>query len=359
MLRHATRLLSSGRGGAEGLARRLGPAPWAASKRVFASASAEAAVDEEDDILPPLKAKGINLRGRPLYLDMQATTPVDPRVLDSMLPFLVDQYGNPHSRTHLYGWESEDATEVARAEVAALIGANPKEIIFTSGATESNNMAIKGVANFYREKKKHVITTQTDHKCVLDSCRQLQQAGFDVTYLPVKPDGLVDLAELEAAIREDTVVVSVMAVNNEIGVVQPMADIGAICRKHKVFFHTDAAQAAGKIKLDVNAMNIDLMSISGHKLYGPKGVGALYVRRRPRVRMEPIINGGGQERGLRSGTVPTPLVVGLGKACTVAAEEMASDTAHVTRLAARLEDGIRKELSDVVLNGSREHRTRP
>jgi cysteine desulfurase len=261
---------------------------------------------------------------RPIYLDMQATTPVDPRVLDAMLPYSVGQYGNPHSRTHAYGWETEKAVETARAHVAALIGADPKEIIFTSGATESNNMSIKGVARFFGRsgKKKHIITTQTEHKCVLDSCRHLQDEGFEVTYLNVGSGGLIDMEELKAAIKPETALVSIMAVNNEIGVIQPIAEIGKLCREKKVFFHTDAAQAVGKIPIDVNAMNIDLMSISAHKIYGPNGMGACYVRRRPRVRLDPIISGGGQERGLRSGTLATQLVVGLGEACRIAKQEM-------------------------------------
>lgn len=261
---------------------------------------------------------------RPIYLDMQATTPVDPRVLDAMLPLYVGVYGNPHSRTHAYGWESEKAVEDARAHVASLIGADPKEIIFTSGATESNNMSIKGVARFFGRsgKKKHIITTQTEHKCVLDSCRHLQDEGFEVTYLPVQNSGLVDLKELEAAMRPETALVSIMTVNNEIGVIQPVEEIGKMCRERKIFFHTDAAQAVGKIPMDVNAMNIDLMSISGHKIYGPKGIGACYVRRRPRVRLDPIISGGGQERGLRSGTLAPPLIVGFGEACRIAKQEI-------------------------------------
>jgi len=289
--------------------------------------------------------------GRPLYLDVQATTQVDPRVLDAMMPFLTEQFGNPHSRTHAFGWESEAAVERARSQVASLVNANPKEIFFTSGATESNNMAVKGVARFYRAKKKHVITTQTDHKCVLDSCRQLEQDGFDVTYLPVKANGLIDLDELASAIRDDTALVSVMAVNNEIGVIQPLKAIGELCRSKKVFFHTDAAQAIGKIPIDVDDMKIDLMSISGHKVYGPKGVGAIYVRRRPRVRVEALINGGGQERGLRSGTLPTPLCVGLGVACEVAGEEMHRDHAHVKELSERLKQGILSRLDGVEING--------
>lgn len=261
---------------------------------------------------------------RPIYLDMQATTPMDPRVLDAMLPYYTGLYGNPHSRTHAYGWETDTAVERARGDIAALIGADPKEIIFTSGATESNNMSIKGVARFFGRsgKKKHLITSQTEHKCVLDSCRHLQDEGFDITYLPVQSNGLISMEELEAAIRPDTALVSIMAVNNEIGVIQPLAEIGKLCRSKKVFFHTDAAQAVGKIPLDVNEMQIDLMSISAHKLYGPNGIGACYVRRRPRVRLDPIITGGGQERGLRSGTLAPALVVGFGEACKIAKQDM-------------------------------------
>lgn len=261
---------------------------------------------------------------RPIYLDMQATTPTDPRVLDAMLPFFTGLYGNPHSRTHAYGWETEKATEQAREHVANLIGADAKEIIFTSGATESNNMSIKGVARFFGRsgKKKHIITSQTEHKCVLDSCRHLQEEGFEVTYLPVQSNGLIDMNHLKAAIRPDTALVSIMTVNNEIGVIQPMEEIGKLCRSNKVFFHTDAAQAVGKLPIDVNKWNVDLMSISAHKIYGPKGMGACYVRRRPRVRIDPMISGGGQERGLRSGTLAPPLVVGFGEACRIAKEEM-------------------------------------
>ncbi|XP_018541923.1 cysteine desulfurase, mitochondrial [Lates calcarifer] len=293
---------------------------------------------------------------RPLYMDFQATTPMDPRVLDAMLPYQVNYYGNPHSRTHAYGWESETAMETARKQVADLIGGDPREIIFTSGATESNNMAIKGVARFYQAKKRHVITTQTEHKCVLDSCRILESEGFDVTYLPVQKNGLVDLELLEASIRPDTSLVSVMTVNNEIGVKQPIEEIGRICRSKGVFFHTDAAQAAGKIPIDVSNCKIDLMSISAHKIYGPKGVGALYVRRRPRVRLEPLQNGGGQERGLRSGTVPTPLAVGLGAACSIAQQEMEYDHQRVSMLANRLVHKILSEIPDVIMNGDPEQR---
>ncbi|KZS89990.1 cysteine desulfurase [Sistotremastrum niveocremeum HHB9708] len=303
------------------------------------------------DVQPQAKNSS-DLKARPIYLDMQATTPLDPRVLDAMLPYYTDMYGNPHSRTHAYGWEAEKAVDEARQYVADLIGADQKDIVFTSGATESNNMAIKGVARFHKEKKRHIITTQTEHKCVLDSCRKLSEEGFDVTYLPVQPNGVISLHELEAAIRPDTCLVSIMAVNNETGVIQPLKEIGAIVRKHRgVYFHTDAAQAVGKINIDVDAMNIDLMSISGHKIYGPKGVGAAYVRRRPRVRLEPIINGGGQERGLRSGTLPSTLVIGLGEACRIAKHEMARDHAHVSALADRLIKGISAKVDHVVRNG--------
>jgi cysteine desulfurase len=246
--------------------------------------------------------------------------------------------------------------ESSRAAVAQIIGAETKEIIFTSGATESNNAAIKGVAHFYKQKKNHIITTQTEHKCVLDSCRSLQQEGFDVTYLPVQKDGLIDMEALKAAIRPDTGLVSVMFINNEIGVVQPIEEIGKLCRSKGIFFHTDAAQAVGKVPIDVNKMNIDLLSISGHKIYGPKGVGALYVRRRPRVRLAPILSGGGQERGFRSGTLPTPLIVGLGRACELASVEMAEDRAHIEKLSRRLYDGITQKIEKVVLNGHPEHR---
>lgn len=275
----------------------------------------------------------------------------DPRVLDAMLPYLTSYYGNPHSRTHAYGWESEGAMEKARAQVAELIGADPREVIFTSGATESNNISVKGVARFYGEKKRHVITTQTEHKCVLDSCRALEGEGFRVTYLPVGKNGIISMEELEKAITPDTSLVSVMTVNNEIGVKQPVAEIGALCRSKGIFFHTDAAQAVGKIPIDVNAMKIDLMSISGHKVYGPKGVGAIYVRRRPRVRIEAIQSGGGQERGIRSGTVPTPLAVGLGAACEIASREMEYDHKWVTFLSDRLHSKITSALPQVIRNG--------
>lgn len=292
----------------------------------------------------------------PIYMDYQATTPMDPRVLDKMLPFFGTMFGNPHSRSHAYGWEAEEAVEQAREEVASLIHANPKEIVFTSGATESNNLAIKGVAHFYRDQKNHIITVVTEHKCVLDTCRHLEQEGFTVTYLPVQKNGIIDLNALRAAITDKTLLVSVMAVNNEIGVIQPLAEIGKLCRENGVFFHTDAAQAFGKIPLDVEAMNIDLMSISAHKIYGPKGIGALYVRRRPRVRLDPLINGGGQERGMRSGTLSPALCVGLGEAARIAKEEMGRDLEHVRRLSEKFLKAVLDGVPHVFLNGDREQR---
>ncbi|GMI32101.1 hypothetical protein TeGR_g4818 [Tetraparma gracilis] len=296
--------------------------------------------------------QGEALAGKPAYLDAQATTPLDPRVLDHMLPHLLTGYGNPHSRTHEYGWDSEKAVELARGQVGRLIGADAKEVTFTSGATESNNMAIKGVARFYKKRKDHIITTQTEHKCVLDSCRVLEQEGFKVTYLPVQEQtGLVDLEELEAALTPQTSLVSVMAVNNEIGTIQPLKEIGALCRANKTFFHTDAAQMIGKVELDVHDLNIDLMSMSSHKVYGPKGVGALYVRRRPRVRLEAQMSGGGQERGLRSGTLPHPIIAGFGAACELAGQELAHDHEHISRLANKLKTEIHARIPQVVVNG--------
>jgi cysteine desulfurase len=292
----------------------------------------------------------------PIYLDYQATTPMDPRVLQKMLPYFTEKFGNPHSRSHAYGWEAEAASDLAREQVASVIGASEKEIIFTSGATEANNIAIKGVARFYRDKKNHIITPVTEHKCVLDSCRHLEQEGFEVTYLPVKANGLIDLDALRAAIRENTLLVSVMAVNNEIGVIQPLAEIGKLCREKGIFFHCDAAQGFGKIPLDVEAMNIDLMSISAHKIYGPKGIGALYVRRRPRVRLEPLFSGGGQERGMRSGTLATPLVVGFGEAAAIAKVEMSKDAEHARRLYNKFMTELLEGIPEVHLNGDREQR---
>ncbi|ETW10308.1 cysteine desulfurase, mitochondrial [Aphanomyces invadans] len=305
---------------------------------------------------PGFSIKGQNTEGRAAYLDVQATSPLDPRVLDKMMPHLTHSYGNPHSRTHSYGWDADKAVEHARGQVADLIGADAKEIMFTSGATESNNTIIKGIGRFYKSKKKHVITTQIEHKCVLDSCRALEGEGFEVTYLPVQTNGLIDIDAFKAAIRPDTVLASVIAVNNEIGVLQPLAELGRICREHKVFFHTDAAQMAGKLPIDVDAMNIDAMSISGHKVYGPKGIGAMYIRRRPRVRLEPILSGGGQERGLRSGTLPHPLCVGLGEACALAQREMENDHKWVQHLAERLQKGIHDAIPHVILNGDKEQR---
>lgn len=292
----------------------------------------------------------------PIYLDYQATTPVDPRVLDVMLPYFTEKFGNPHSRSHSYGWEAEEAVEQGRNHIADLIGASPKEVIFTSGATESNNLALKGVGHFYKDQKDHIITVTTEHKCVLDSCRQLEREGFKVTYLPVQQNGLLDLQQLKDAITDKTAIVSVMAINNEIGVIQPLAEIGAICRERGVFFHCDAAQAFGKIPLDVNAMNIDLMSISGHKIYGPKGIGAMFVRRRPRVRLQALISGGGQERGMRSGTLPTPLIAGLGECARIAMTEMGKDAEHVRRLSDRFMTSVMDNIPDVYLNGDREKR---
>lgn len=291
---------------------------------------------------------------RPIYLDYQSTTPCDPRVLEVMLPYFSEEFGNPHSRSHAYGWSAEEAVEKARAQVAHILNANPKEIIFTSGATESNNMALKGVAHFYKDQKDHIITCATEHKCVLDSCRHLEQEGFKVTYLPVETNGIINLDALRTAITERTVLVSIMAVNNEIGVIQPLKEIGKICRERGVFFHTDAAQAVGKIPLDVEAMNIDLLSLSGHKIYGPKGVGALFVRRKPRVRLTALINGGGQERGMRSGTLSPPLCVGLGKACELAEQEMASEFVRLKALRDRFHKRICEELEEVYLNGDLE-----
>ncbi len=297
-----------------------------------------------------------NAPRRPVYLDYQATTPMDPRVLEAMMPYFTEKFGNPHSRNHEYGWEAEEGVEKARQQIADLIGGDEREIVFTSGATESNNLAIGGVARFYKDQRDHIVTLVTEHKCVLDTCRHLEQEGFKVTYLPVQQNGLVDLAALEAAITERTAIVSVMAANNEIGVIQPLAEIGALCRKKGAFFHTDCAQAFGKIPLDVEAMKIDLMSISGHKIYGPKGIGALFVRRRPRVRLQAMIHGGGQERGMRSGTLPTPLCVGLGKAAELAKNEMAAEAARMKVLRDRFMATINAKLPEVFLNGDLENR---
>jgi len=294
-------------------------------------------------------------QNNPLYLDYQATTPTDPRVVEAMEPYWTAKFGNPHSRNHHFGWEAEDAVEIARGHMASLINANAKEVIFTSGATESNNLAIKGAAKFYGDKKNHIITCVTEHKCVLETCRALQQDGFDVTYLPVQENGLIDLDVLRAAITEKTLLVSIMAVNNEIGVIQPLKEIGQMCRENKVLFHTDAAQAVGKIPLDVEDMNIDMMSVSGHKFYGPMGIGALFVRRKPRVRLVPLIHGGGQERGMRSGTLPTPLVVGFGKACELASKEMAAEAERLRGFQAKLFEGLKERIPEIYLNGDIDH----
>ena len=298
----------------------------------------------------------VGAKGRPVYLDYQATTPLDPRVVEAMAPFFNEKFGNPHSRNHFYGWEAEEAVEKAREQIAALIGATTREIVFTSGATESNNLAIKGIARFHRENKNHVVTCVTEHKCVLESCAALERDGFKVTYLPVQANGLIDLDRLGDAITGDTVCVSIMAVNNEIGVIQPLADIGAICREKGVFFHTDGAQAFGKVPLDVEEMTIDLMSISGHKAYAPMGIGVLYVRRRPRVRLETMIDGGGQEQGMRSGTLAAPLCVGLGKASEIAARDMDEEAARLKAFRDRFLGVIMSRLPDVTVNGDLDHR---
>jgi len=293
----------------------------------------------------------------PIYLDYQATTPVDRRVLDEMLPWFTEKFGNPHSTTHAYGREAAEAVERARAEVASLIGAEPREIVFTSGATESNNLAIKGAARFHRALgRDHIVALATEHKCVLESVRAMEREGCRVSVLPVAADGLVDLGALAAAIDERTAIVSVMAANNEIGVLQPVAEIGALCRARGALFHSDAAQAVGKVPVDVEAMQIDLLSISAHKIYGPKGIGALYVRRRPRARLEPLFDGGGQERGLRSGTLPAPLCVGFGAAARLAEAEMAAEAERLLALRRRFLAGIRARLPEARLNGDEERR---
>lgn len=286
-----------------------------------------------------------------VYLDYQATTPCDPRVLETMLPYFTEDFGNPHSSSHVFGWRARDAVEQARENVAKVINADTKEIVFTSGATESNNLAIQGIAQFYKNKKNHIITCATEHKCVLDSCRHLEAQGFEITYVPVKDSGIIDLDTLKRSIKDSTILVSVMAVNNEIGVIQPIKEIGKICRERGVFFHTDAAQAIGKIEIDVKDMCIDLLSISGHKIYGPKGIGALYVGRHPRVRLQALIHGGGQERGMRSGTLPTPLCVGLGRACELAKQEMAEESKRIQKLRDTLYTGITSQIDEVYVNG--------
>ncbi|ANN77411.1 IscS subfamily cysteine desulfurase [Bordetella flabilis] len=292
---------------------------------------------------------------RPIYLDYSATTPVDPRVVEKMVPWLYENFGNPASRSHAIGWEAEDAVERAREEVAKLVNADPREIIWTSGATESDNLAIKGAANFYAERGKHVITVKTEHKAVLDTTRELERQGFEVTYLDVQENGLLDLDVFKAALRPDTVLVSVMMVNNEIGVIQDIAALGEICRERNIIFHVDAAQATGKVEIDLQKLKVDLMSFSAHKTYGPKGIGALYVRRKPRVRIEAQMHGGGHERGFRSGTLPTHQIVGMGEAFRLAREEMGTENERIRMLRDRLWAGL-SEIEEVYLNGDMERR---
>jgi cysteine desulfurase len=293
----------------------------------------------------------------PVYMDNHATTPVDPRVLDAMLPFFTVKFGNAASRNHAYGWAAEEAVENARGQIAGLINATPKEIIFTSGATESDNLAIKGIAEMFREKGNHIITQVIEHKAVLDTCKRLEKDGYEVTYLPVEKDGRVNLDDLRKAITPKTILISIMYANNEIGVLNPIAEIGKIAKERGVFFHVDGVQAVGKIPVDVQRDNIDLLAISAHKMYGPKGVGALYVRRRnPRVQLSAIIDGGGHERGMRSGTLNVPGIVGLGEACAICKEEMPAESARLRRLRDRLKDGLFARLDEVYINGSMEHR---
>ncbi|CAG4898749.1 IscS subfamily cysteine desulfurase [Paraburkholderia saeva] len=291
----------------------------------------------------------------PIYMDYSATTPVDPRVVDKMIPYLREQFGNPASRSHSYGWDAERAVEEARENVAALVNADPREIIWTSGATESDNLAIKGAAHFYKSKGKHIITVKTEHKAVLDTCRELEREGFEVTYLNVKDDGLIDLDVFKAALRPDTILVSVMSVNNEIGVVQDIETLGEICREKGIIFHVDAAQATGKIAIDLQKLKVDLMSFSAHKTYGPKGIGALYVRRKPRIRIEAQMHGGGHERGMRSGTLATHQIVGMGEAFRIAREEMATENERIRMLRDRLLRGL-SEIEETYVNGDMEKR---
>jgi len=288
----------------------------------------------------------------PIYFDYSATTPVDKRVAEKMMQYMTTDgfYGNPASRSHKFGWQAEEAVDIARNQIAELINADPREIVFTSGATESDNLAIKGAAKFYSKKGKHIITCKTEHKAVLDTCRELERQGFEVTYLDPEDNGLIDFKKLEAAMRDDTVLVSIMHVNNEIGVIQDIAEIGEMCRARKIVFHVDAAQSAGKIDIDMETLKVDLMSISAHKMYGPKGIGALYVRRKPRIRLEAQMHGGGHERGMRSGTLPTHQIVGMGEACRLAKEEMAQDLVHVTKMRDRLWQGV-SQMEQVFVNG--------
>ncbi len=291
----------------------------------------------------------------PIYMDYSATTPVDPRVVDKMIPYLREQFGNPASRSHAYGWDAERAVEEARENVAALVNADPREIIWTSGATESDNLAIKGAAHFYKSRGKHIITVKTEHKAVLDTCRELEREGYEVTYLNVKDDGLIDLDDFKAAIRPDTILVSVMHVNNEIGVIQDIEAIGEICREKGIIFHVDAAQSTGKAPIDLQKLKVDLMSFSAHKTYGPKGIGALYVRRKPRVRIEAQMHGGGHERGMRSGTLATHQIVGMGEAFRIAREEMATENERIRMLRDKLLRGL-SEIEETYVNGDMEQR---
>ena len=291
----------------------------------------------------------------PIYMDYSATTPIDPRVADKMIPYLREQFGNPASRSHMYGWTAEKAVEEARAQVAALVNADPREIIWTSGATEGNNLALKGAAQFYKTKGKHIITVKTEHKSVLDTVRELERQGFDATYLQPQENGLITIEQLEQAIRPDTILVSVMLVNNEIGVIQPIDAIGELCRAKGIIFHCDAAQATGKVAIDLEKSKVDLMTFTAHKTYGPKGIGALYVRRKPRVRLEAQMHGGGHERGLRSGTLPTHQIVGMGEAFRIAKEEMDSEMSQIKALRDRLAKGL-QEIEEVYINGDMEHR---
>lgn len=292
----------------------------------------------------------------PIYMDYAATTPVDPRVAQKMMQYLTmdGEFGNPASRSHAFGWHAEEAVETARKHIADLVNANPKEIIFTSGATESDNLAIKGAAHFYNKKGKHIITSKTEHKAVLDTCRQLEREGFEVTYLDPEPTGLIDLEKLKAAMRDDTILVSIMHVNNEIGIIQDITAIGEITREKGIIFHVDAAQSAGKVAIDLENMKVDLMSFSGHKIYGPKGIGALYVRRKPRIRIEAQMHGGGHERGMRSGTLATHQIVGIGEAFRIAKEQMAEDNQRITRLRDKLYNSL-QDIEEVYLNGDIEH----
>src|SRR6202163_310191 len=316
--------------------------------------STDVKIPQELGVTKHAAPQGVKL---PIYMDNHATTPMDPRVLEEMLPYFMEKFGNSASRNHSFGWAGEEGVETARERIAKLIGATTKEIIFTSGATESDNLAIKGVAEMNREKGNHIITAVTEHKAVLDTCKRLEKYGYRVTYMPVQKDGLVDLDDLKRAIDDKTILVTIMAANNEIGVLQPVAEIGKLCRERGVIFHTDAVQAIGKVPVDVNKMNIDVASITGHKLYGPKGAGALFVRRKnPRVQLVPLIDGGGHERGMRSGTLNVPGIAGLGKACAIAQEEMPQESCKMAGLRNRLRESIMSRLDEVYINGSWEHR---